>query len=240
MPKSKKISDSRTTIIVAILGLVGVIAGALFANWDKLFPRANNQPTNSNIAAKNSNVPNPSVSVSPANSVNQDSVDPDNKGSSNNEISRTNEGDQQVIQKTTNTTRSKTSKKKRDRSGRVTEEEETTTETQTTTVSFFPVAKMGWVQGGPGDAIHEMPILPYKATFVVDGKESDPINLDHFSPETPAFSNVPCNKKIIFRLYYGYLLVKTPGKVVEKEAILDCRNPKNSIDFGESADSDVK
>lgn len=34
----KKGGSHRTEIIVALIGLAGVLGGALFANWDKLFP----------------------------------------------------------------------------------------------------------------------------------------------------------------------------------------------------------
>jgi hypothetical protein len=34
-----ELTNSKTQIIIAIIGLVGVLGGALFANWEKVFPR---------------------------------------------------------------------------------------------------------------------------------------------------------------------------------------------------------
>ena len=42
-----KTSGSKTQIIIATIGLVGVIATALFANWDKMFP-----PPQTNVVEK--------------------------------------------------------------------------------------------------------------------------------------------------------------------------------------------
>src|SRR5262249_5477931 len=36
---SSEINGSKTQIIVAVITLIGVLGGALFANWDKLFPQ---------------------------------------------------------------------------------------------------------------------------------------------------------------------------------------------------------
>ena len=41
---SSEINGSKTQIIVAVLALIGVLGGALFANWDKLFNQ-NQGPT---------------------------------------------------------------------------------------------------------------------------------------------------------------------------------------------------
>ncbi len=30
--------SSKTQIVLAIIGLIGILGGALFANWDKVFP----------------------------------------------------------------------------------------------------------------------------------------------------------------------------------------------------------
>jgi hypothetical protein len=38
-------SSSRVQIIVALIGLAGVVATALFANWNNIFPRKPQQPT---------------------------------------------------------------------------------------------------------------------------------------------------------------------------------------------------
>ena len=43
MAQQKKDGRSyRTEIIIALIGLIGVLGGALFANWDKVFNRSNN------------------------------------------------------------------------------------------------------------------------------------------------------------------------------------------------------
>lgn len=53
MAQQKKNGRSyRTEIIIALIGMIGVLGGALFANWDKIFNQGNNGST--------------SVSVSPA------------------------------------------------------------------------------------------------------------------------------------------------------------------------------
>jgi hypothetical protein len=39
--ESKSKTSHRTEIIVAVITLVGVLGGALFANWDKVFPPSN-------------------------------------------------------------------------------------------------------------------------------------------------------------------------------------------------------
>ena len=31
-------SENRTKVLIAIIGLIGILGGALFANWDKVFP----------------------------------------------------------------------------------------------------------------------------------------------------------------------------------------------------------
>lgn len=36
--------DHKTQIVIAVIGLVGVIAGGMFANWDKIFPPRSNEP----------------------------------------------------------------------------------------------------------------------------------------------------------------------------------------------------
>lgn len=56
----------RTEVIVALIGLVGVLGGALFANWDKLFPPS---------GAKDSPVTNVS-NTSPQSSTSNVSEDP--------------------------------------------------------------------------------------------------------------------------------------------------------------------
>ena len=38
-------SNHRVQIIVALIGLIGVIAGAMFANWDKIFGQSDNGRT---------------------------------------------------------------------------------------------------------------------------------------------------------------------------------------------------
>jgi hypothetical protein len=36
--KTAMSSENSTKIVIAIIGLIGIIGGALFANWDKIFP----------------------------------------------------------------------------------------------------------------------------------------------------------------------------------------------------------
>jgi hypothetical protein len=43
--ETKRDSSSRVQIIVALIGLAGVIATALISNWDKIFPKKSDQPT---------------------------------------------------------------------------------------------------------------------------------------------------------------------------------------------------
>jgi hypothetical protein len=53
----------RTEVIVAIIGLIGVLGTAVIANWDKIFqPKPHDGPTNSNIAPVNKSTPQPSIS----------------------------------------------------------------------------------------------------------------------------------------------------------------------------------
>ena len=53
----------RTEVIVAIIGLIGVLGTAVIANWDKIVPpKPPDGPTNSNIAPVNKSTPQPSVS----------------------------------------------------------------------------------------------------------------------------------------------------------------------------------
>jgi hypothetical protein len=53
----------RTEVIVAIIGLIGVLGAAVFANWDKIFrEKPVNGPTNSNLAPVNKSTPQPSIS----------------------------------------------------------------------------------------------------------------------------------------------------------------------------------
>ena len=53
----------RTEVVVAIIGLIGVLGAALFANYDKIFPpKPPDGRTNSNIAPINKSTPQPSIS----------------------------------------------------------------------------------------------------------------------------------------------------------------------------------
>ena len=57
----------RTEVVVAIIGLIGVLGTAVIANWDRIFrPKPPDGPTNSNIAPVNKSTPQPSVSDSQA------------------------------------------------------------------------------------------------------------------------------------------------------------------------------
>ena len=42
-------TSSRTTIIVAVLALIGTLGAALIASWDKLFPRNQGQPSQAKV-----------------------------------------------------------------------------------------------------------------------------------------------------------------------------------------------
>jgi len=60
MASSKK--PPRTEVIVAIIGLIGVLGAAVIANLDKIFPdKPVDGPTNSNIAPVNKLTPQPSI-----------------------------------------------------------------------------------------------------------------------------------------------------------------------------------
>ena len=53
----------RTEVIIAMIGLIGVLGAAVIANWDKIFrPKPPDGPTNSNIAPVNKSTPQPSIS----------------------------------------------------------------------------------------------------------------------------------------------------------------------------------
>jgi hypothetical protein len=46
-------SNTRTAILVAVIGLVGVLASALIANWDKIFSRQSGSASSSNSSTPN-------------------------------------------------------------------------------------------------------------------------------------------------------------------------------------------
>ena len=58
-----KESGSKTQIIIAIIGLIGVLCGALFANWDKVFPPNKTSPSLSKPSHPTPTLPPPSVSA---------------------------------------------------------------------------------------------------------------------------------------------------------------------------------
>src|SRR5262249_48347655 len=39
-----ELTNSKTQIIISIIGLAGVLGGALFTNWEKVFPKERNVP----------------------------------------------------------------------------------------------------------------------------------------------------------------------------------------------------
>ena len=59
---SSEINGSKTQIILAVLSLIGVLGGALFANWDKLFPKPDPTPTPTPVIVVKTPEPSPSTS----------------------------------------------------------------------------------------------------------------------------------------------------------------------------------
>ena len=59
---SSEINGSKTQIILAVLSLIGVLGGALFANWDKLFPKPDPPPTPTPVIVVKTPEPSPSTS----------------------------------------------------------------------------------------------------------------------------------------------------------------------------------
>jgi hypothetical protein len=88
---SSEMNRNKTRIIVAVLGLIGVLGGALFANWDKVFPQNQSlapKPTLEND--KKSPHPSPSSSdvPTPATEINISGVWRDNKWDTTSEIAQ--------------------------------------------------------------------------------------------------------------------------------------------------------
>jgi hypothetical protein len=240
----KKNTDSRTAIIVAIITVTGVIVGALFANWDKIFS-GKKDSTNSNTVISSTTTPSNSTTaanvgstsptldsnasnsgLTPAGPPQKDAIVYDEKPVIN--IPNNKSGTQQVIKKTTKTI--STSKRKKNQTGQVVEETETTITTETT-VTVIPRTALGLVPRPPGNAMHEELVSPFKASFIIDGKESELIDIKLLS--TPVFSNIPCNKEVTFRLYFKYSLVNAEGNFIEKKQKINCKDTKIEINFPE-------